>query len=82
MAMRTEDAIYNVEMCGCTGVQCIRCNPGPCGHRRVEKRHNPWQGFVDVDARDAWKVPEEDFNHSGDAEPQMGPIQAVRGRMI
>ena len=61
MSMVTEDAIYNVEMCGYTGVACIRCNPGPCEHRREEKRHHPWQGFVDVDASDVDKVPEEDI---------------------
>ena len=61
MSMTTEDAIYRVEMCGCTGVACIRCNPGPCDHRRIEKRHHPWQGFIDVDARDVDKVPEEDL---------------------
>ena len=61
MSMTTEDAIYHVEMCGCTGVACIRCNPGPCEHRRMEKRHHPWQGFVDVDAKDACKVPDEDL---------------------
>ena len=61
MSMRTEDAIYHVEICDWTGVQCIYCNPGPCEHRRVEKRHHPWQGFVDVDAKDAGKVPEEDL---------------------
>lgn len=61
MSMTTEDAIYRVDMCGCTGVACIRCNPGACGNRRTEKRHHPWQGFVDVDADDMDKVPEEDL---------------------
>ena len=61
MSMVTEDAIYHVEICDWTGVQCIYCNQGPCEHRKVEKRHHPWQGFVDVDAKDACKVPEEDL---------------------
>ena len=61
MGMTTEDSIYRVEMCDWTGVACIRCNPGPCEHRRMEKRHHPWQGFIDVDARDVDKVPEEDL---------------------
>ena len=21
------------EKCGCTGLECIKCNPGPCEHR-------------------------------------------------
>ena len=59
--MTTEDAIYRVEICDWTGVQCIYCNPGPCEHRKVEKRRHPWAGGIDVDAKDAKKVPEEDL---------------------
>ena len=82
MSMRTEDPIYNVDVCGCTGVACIYCNPGPCGHRRTEKRHHPWGSTVDVAWEDRFKVPKEDLSNSGGAEPQMDPIQAVRGRML
>lgn len=79
MTMRTEDAIYRVEMCGCTGVACIRCNPGPCEHRRTEKRHHPWQGQVDVSSADVGKVPEEDLSgHDGDAEPKLDQRDAMR----
>lgn len=80
MSMHTEDAIYRVEMCGCTGVACIRCNPGPCEHRRMEKRQHPWQGFVDVSGEDLDKVPEEDLSgHDGDAEPKMDQRDVIRG---
>lgn len=80
MSMVTEDAIYRVEMCDWTGVQCIYCNPGPCEHRKVEKRHHPWQGFIDVDANDVEKVPEEDLRGcDGDAEPKLDQRDVIRG---
>ena len=80
MSMRTEDPIYNVDVCGCTGVACIYCNPGPCGNRRTEKRQHPWQGFVDVSGEDLDKVPEEDLSgHDGDAEPKMDQRDVIRG---
>lgn len=82
MSMTTEDAIYRVEMCDYTGVKCIYCNPGPCEHRRLQMRHHPWEGFVDVAREDIWKVPDEDLSHSGGAEPRLDPIQSVRGRMM
>ena len=88
MSMTTEDAIYRVEMCGCTGVACIRCNPGPCEHRREEKRHHPWQGFIDVDAENLQDVPEEDLRgRDGDAEPKLDQNNMIHnmrsgGRMI
>lgn len=79
MSMHTEDAIYCVEMCGCTGVACIYCNPGACEHRRTEKRHHPWQGQVDVDTKDVGKVPEEDLSgHDGDAEPKLDQRDVMR----
>lgn len=79
MSMTTEDAIYRVEMCGCTGVACIRCNPGPCEHRLEEKRHHPWHGIVDVDAKDAGKVPEEDLSGiEGGAEPKLDQRDVIR----
>lgn len=80
MSMHTEDAIYCVEMCGCTGVACIRCNPGPCEHRRETKRHHPWQGQIDVSSEDLGKVPEEDLSgHDGDAEPKLDQRDVIRG---
>lgn len=88
MSMHTEDAIYCVEMCGCTGVQCIRCNPGPCEHRVETKRHHPWNGQIDVACTDLGAVPEEDLRgHDGDAEPKLdqnGVIHRMHagGRMI
>ena len=86
MSMTTEDAIYRVEMCGCTGVACIRCNPGPCEHRREEKRHHPWQGFVDVDSKDACKVPDEDLRGiEGGAEAsisQRDSLVGITGRFL
>ena len=89
MSMTTEDAIYNVEMCGCTGVACIRCNPGPCDFRKVEKRHHPWQGFVDVDAKDAGKVPEEDLkgidggaDARGHQHDVLSGISSIGGRFL
>ena len=89
MSMTTEDAIYNVDMCGCTGVACIRCNHGPCENRKVEKRHHPWQGFVDVDAKDACKVPEEDLSGiEGGADARghqhdvLSGISSVGGRFL
>ena len=79
MTMHTEDAIYVVEMCGCTGVQCIHCNPGPCEHRRETKRHHPWQGQIDVSRADLDKVPEEDLSgHDGDAEPKLDQRDVMR----
>lgn len=86
MTMRTEDAIYCVEMCGCTGVACIGCNPGPCEHRRMEKCHHPWQGIVDVDAKDMEKVPEEDLKGlDGGAEAsicQRDSLIGITGRFL
>lgn len=82
--MHTEDAIYCVEMCGCTGVACIYCNPGPCEHRRTEKRQHPWQGQIDVDAADAGKVPEEDLRGGG-AEAsisQRDSLIGITGRFL
>lgn len=80
MSMRTEDAIYRVEMCGCTGVACIRCNPGPCEHRRETKRHHPWGGQIDVSSDDLSKVPEEDLRGAdGDAEPKLDQRDVIRG---
>ena len=84
MSMTTDDAIYRVDMCGCTGVACILCNPGPCEHRRTEKRHHPWQGAVDVDAADSDKVPEEDLRGGG-AEAsisQRDSLIGITGRFL
>ena len=86
MSMTTEEEIYRVEMCVCTGVACIRCNPGPCEHRRTEKRHHPWQGLVDVDANDVEKVPEEDLRGiEGGAEAsisQRDSLVGITGRFL
>lgn len=88
MSMRTENAIYRVEICDWTGVQCIYCNPGPCEHRKVEKRHHPWSGSIDVDAENLQDVPEEDLRgHDGDAEPKIDQNNMIHqlksgGRMI
>ena len=86
MSMTTEEAIYRVDMCGCTGVACIRCNPGSCGNRREEKRHHPWQGFVSVDAKDVEKVPEEDLRGlEGGAEAsirQRDSLVGITGRFL
>lgn len=86
MSMTTEEEIYRVEMCDWTGVQCIYCNQGACEHRRTEKRHHPWQGFVDVDAKDAGKVPEEDLRGiEGGAEAsisQRDSLVGITGRFL
>ena len=80
MGMHTEDAIYLVEMCWCTGVACIRCNPDHCEHRRMEKRHHPWQGQVDVDTKDVGKVPEEDLKGlDGGAEASISTRDSLIG---
>lgn len=80
MSMTTEEAIYRVDMCSCTGVACIRCNPGSCGNRRTEKRCHPWQGFVDVDAKDVNKVPEEDLKGlDGGAEASISQRDSLVG---
>ena len=89
MSMTTEDAIYRVEMCGCTGVACIRCNTGFCENRKGEKRHHPCQGLVDVDAKDAGKVPEEDLkgieggaDARGHQHDVLSGISSIGGRFL
>lgn len=89
MSMVKEDAIYRVEMCDWTGVQCIYCNPGSCEHRREEKRHHPWQGFIDVDAKDVEKVPEEDLrgieggaDARGHQHDVLSGVTSISGRFL
>ena len=28
------------EKCGCTGLECAKCNPGPCDHREISIKHD------------------------------------------
>ena len=28
------------EKCGCTGLPCAKCNPGPCDHRELSTKHD------------------------------------------
>ena len=80
MTMRTEDAIYFVEICSCTGLQCIRCNPESCEHIRLEKRHHPWQGQIDVSSTDMGKVPEENLKGlDGGAEASISQRDSLVG---